>query len=68
MADDSSSCLGVPIAPACVAQIATPDIACRSLRGAKVRSDIELAYRASEDRTIVKAFSQIARNSFEDYR
>lgn len=60
--------LGVSIAPACVAQIATPDIACRSLRGAKVRSDIELAYRAGEDRTIVKAFSQIARNSFEDYR
>jgi DNA-binding transcriptional LysR family regulator len=56
--------LGVSIAPACVAQIVTPDVVCRALRGAKVRSDIELAYRTGEDRTIVKAFSRIAAGSF----
>jgi DNA-binding transcriptional LysR family regulator len=56
--------LGVSIAPACVAQIATPDITCRTLRGAKVQSDIELAYRATDDRAIVKSFRKIARGSF----
>jgi len=56
--------LGVSIAPACVAQIVTPDVVCRSLRGAKVRSDIELAYRTGEDRAIVAAFATIARESF----
>lgn len=57
--------LGVSIAPACVAQIATPDIACRTLRGARIRSNIELACRTAEDRTIVKSFAQIARASFD---
>jgi DNA-binding transcriptional LysR family regulator len=56
--------LGVSIAPACVAQIVTPDVVCRSLRGAKVFSDIELAYRAGEDRAIVKSFSRLAADSF----
>jgi DNA-binding transcriptional LysR family regulator len=56
--------LGVSIAPACVAQIATPDIACRPLRGASVQSDIELAYRTTDDRAIVKSFRKIARASF----
>jgi DNA-binding transcriptional LysR family regulator len=58
--------LGVSIAPACVTQIATPDIACRTLRGAKVQSDIELAYRTAEDRAIVKSFRKIARASFDE--
>jgi DNA-binding transcriptional LysR family regulator len=56
--------LGVSIAPACVTQIATSDIACRSLRGAKVQSNIELAYRATDNRAIVKAFVHIAKASF----
>lgn len=56
--------LGVTIAPACVERIAAPDVVCRSLRGAKVRSDIELAYRSAEDRAIVKAFAGIARSGF----
>jgi DNA-binding transcriptional LysR family regulator len=56
--------LGVSIAPACVAQIATPDIVCLPLRGAKVQSNIEIAYRTGDDRAIVRAFSQIARTSF----
>jgi DNA-binding transcriptional LysR family regulator len=56
--------LGVSIAPACVVQIATPDIACRRLRGAKVHSNIELAYRTTDDRAIVKSFRKIARANF----
>jgi DNA-binding transcriptional LysR family regulator len=56
--------LGVSIAPACVQQIAAPDAVCIPLRGANVRSNVELAYRSQEDRTIVKSFVQIARSSF----
>jgi len=55
--------LGVTIAPACVRQIASPDVVCRKLRGARVTSDIELAYRKDEDREIVKACCAIARSS-----
>ncbi|HUI79492.1 MAG TPA: LysR substrate-binding domain-containing protein [Bryobacteraceae bacterium] len=53
--------LGVTIAPACVASIASPDVVCRSLRGAKVESDIELAWRTGDDRAIVNTFCKIAR-------
>jgi DNA-binding transcriptional LysR family regulator len=56
--------LGVTIAPACAAQIASPEVVCRRLRGSRTTSDIELAYRHGEDRAIVKAFSSIARNGF----
>jgi DNA-binding transcriptional LysR family regulator len=56
--------LGVSIAPACVQQIATPDVVCRPIRGATILSDIELAYRTTEDRPIVKSFAKIARASF----
>ncbi|HEY1947700.1 MAG TPA: LysR substrate-binding domain-containing protein [Bryobacteraceae bacterium] len=56
--------LGVSIGPACVERIAAPDVVCRSLRGATVSSDIELAYRSGENRDIVKAFAAIARSSF----
>ncbi len=55
--------LGVSIAPACVAQIITPDVVCRPLRGANVQSTIGLAYRAADDRAIVKSFRKIARIS-----
>lgn len=55
--------LGVTIAPACVQQIAARDVVCRRLRKTAVRSDIELAYRAGEERSIVKAFCAIARSS-----
>lgn len=58
--------LGVSIAPACVQQIAGPDVWCPALRGARVRSDIELAYRSGEDRAVVRAFSEVARESFRD--
>jgi DNA-binding transcriptional LysR family regulator len=56
--------LGVSIAPACVRQIAGPDVWCPGLRGALVRSDIELAYRKGEDRAVVRAFAAVARESF----
>jgi DNA-binding transcriptional LysR family regulator len=56
--------LGVSIAPACVQQIAAPDAVCLPIRGAKVLSTIDLAYRISEDRPLVKSFAQIARNNF----
>jgi DNA-binding transcriptional LysR family regulator len=56
--------LGVTIAPACVRQIASADVACRPLRGTKLMSDIELAYRRNEDRVIVTSFLKIARSAF----
>jgi DNA-binding transcriptional LysR family regulator len=56
--------LGVTIAPACVKQIAAPNVACLSLRRATVQSDIELAYRTGEDRAIVEAIATVARQSF----
>jgi DNA-binding transcriptional LysR family regulator len=54
--------LGVTIAPACVRQIAAPDVVCRKVRAA-VRSDIELAYRADEDRAIVRTFCELVRSA-----
>ena len=56
--------LGVTIAPACVKQIAAPNVVCLSLRGASVESDIELAYRTGEDRAIVEAIATVARQNF----
>ncbi len=53
--------LGVSIAPACVEKIAAPDAVCVRLSHVRVRSDIELAWRAGEDRTIVTTFRQMAR-------
>src|SRR5579872_1447893 len=53
--------LGVTIAPACVQRIATPEVCCKSLRGAAARSDIELAYRAGESRAIVRTFCAMAK-------
>ena len=54
--------LGVTIAPACVEQIAAPNVVCRPLLKTAVRSDIELAYRVGEERAIVKTFCAIAWN------
>jgi len=54
--------LGVTIAPACVKRISAPDIVCRPLRGAKVRSDIELAWRTGETRAIVQTFCDMAKS------
>ncbi len=54
--------LGVTIAPACVEQIAAPDVVCRRLRS-MVRSDIELAYRHGEERALAMTFCRIAREN-----
>ncbi|NYF78596.1 LysR substrate-binding domain-containing protein [Granulicella arctica] len=52
--------LGVSIAPACVRHIASPEVACIPIRGAKVTSNIELACLAGESRPIVQRFAQTA--------
>ena len=55
--------LGVSVAPACVRRLASPDVACIPLRGAKVLSTIELAWMAGDARPIVKRFVQLASNA-----
>src|SRR5437879_610234 len=60
--------LGVTIAPACVKQIAAPNLVCLSLRNATVQSNIELAYRTGEDRAVVEAIASVARDSFPKRR
>ena len=52
--------LGVSVAPACVQRIASPEVVCLPLRGAKVESDIELARVLGDSRPIVERFAQIA--------
>jgi DNA-binding transcriptional LysR family regulator len=52
--------LGVTIAPACVHRIASAEVVCLPLRGAKAMSNIELAWPAGESRPIVERFRQIA--------
>ena len=55
--------LGVSIAPACVRFIASPDVVCLPIQGAKrdprALSHIELATFATETRPIVQAFAQL---------
>ena len=55
--------LGVTIAPECVRRIASPDVVCLSLRGARTVSNIELAWRVGESRPIVERFAQIAKST-----
>ncbi len=52
--------LGVSIAPACVRQIASPEVVCLPIRGANVVSHIELAVLKGDTRPIVERFAQIA--------
>ena len=52
--------LGVSIAPACVRRIASADVVCIPLRGAKAVSNLELAWLAGDARPIVERFKQIA--------
>ncbi len=56
--------LGVTILPKCVEQIAPSGVVCRRIRGTRVKSDIELAYRTGEDRSIVNTFCTMAKESF----
>jgi DNA-binding transcriptional LysR family regulator len=53
--------LGVSLAPACVERIAPPDAVCVRLAGTSIRSNVELAWRNGEDRSIVTAFRALAR-------
>jgi DNA-binding transcriptional LysR family regulator len=55
--------LGVSIAPACVRRIATADVVCLPLRGARTVSNIELAWPAGDGRPIVERFRHIAENT-----
>jgi DNA-binding transcriptional LysR family regulator len=55
--------LGVSIAPACVRRIASPEVVCLPLRGAKAVSNIELAWHAGDARPIVERFKQIAEST-----
>ncbi len=55
--------LGVSIAPACVAKIASAEVVCRPLRGPQVKSHIELGVRTGEARPVVQAFAHLARRS-----
>jgi DNA-binding transcriptional LysR family regulator len=52
---------GVSIAPACVATMAVEGVVCLPLRGARAMSNVELAYRRDDRRSIVMAFAGIAR-------
>src|SRR5271156_672236 len=52
--------LGVSIAPACVRRIASEEVVCLPLRGAKAVSNVELAWLAGDARPIVERFKQIA--------
>jgi DNA-binding transcriptional LysR family regulator len=52
--------LGVSVAPACVARVASPEVVCLPLRGTKIVSTIELAWVIGDTRPIVKRFAQIA--------
>lgn len=51
---------GVSIAPGCVRRFVSDEVVCLSLRGAKVMSQIELAWVKGETRPIVEGFAKIA--------
>jgi DNA-binding transcriptional LysR family regulator len=55
--------LGVSIAPACVHLIASAEVVCLPLRGARAVSNIQLAWLAGETRPIVERFKQIAEST-----
>src|SRR6201999_2457934 len=55
--------LGVSIAPACVRHIASAEVVCLPLRGAKAVSNIELAWLKGESRPMVERFKQIAEST-----
>lgn len=55
--------LGVSIAPACVARIASPEVVCLPLEGAKVVSQLEFACVLGESRPIVERFARIVKDA-----
>jgi DNA-binding transcriptional LysR family regulator len=56
--------LGVTIAPACVEKIADQEVRCVKLRGAKVFSHLELAYRTETLTELEETFLALARRTF----
>jgi DNA-binding transcriptional LysR family regulator len=60
--------LGVTILPACVERIAPPGVLCRRLRGARSKSEIEIACRTGDERALVNTFCQMAKESFASSR
>jgi DNA-binding transcriptional LysR family regulator len=52
--------LGVTLAPACVRRIASEEVVCLPLRGAKAVSNVEFAWLAGDTRPIVERLKQIA--------
>ena len=64
--------LGVTIAPSCVERIATSDVSCKKLTFAspsqRIYSDIELAYRREDSRSIVRTFCALARSRLSSTR
>jgi DNA-binding transcriptional LysR family regulator len=56
--------LGVTIAPASVAEVATPDVVCRKLSPANGTTNIDLTYRADQMSPLVSALSRVARQMF----
>ena len=55
--------IGVSIAPACVRRIASAEVVCLPLRGAKAVSNIELAWLKGDTRPLVERFKQIAEST-----
>jgi DNA-binding transcriptional LysR family regulator len=55
--------LGVSIAPTCVRRIASAEVVCLPLRGAKAVSNVELAWLTGDARPIVERFKQIAEST-----
>ncbi len=60
--------LGVTILPSCVERIAPSGVVCRRLRGARSKSEIEIACRTGDDRALVNMFCQMAKESFASHR
>jgi DNA-binding transcriptional LysR family regulator len=55
--------LGVSVAPSCVRRITAEDVVCVPLRGATVTSAVELAWRAGDQRPIVRQFVELTRKA-----
>ncbi|QMV19623.1 LysR family transcriptional regulator [Granulicella sp. 5B5] len=54
--------IGVSIAPVCVTQIDSAESVCIPFRGVDVRSQVELAWRADSNRSMIHRFAEVARS------
>jgi DNA-binding transcriptional LysR family regulator len=55
--------LGVSIAPACVTQIASSENVCIPFRGVTTRSQVEIAWRKDDTRSMIQTFAEVARKT-----